>query len=124
MRHFAAIVHQEGDSAFGLIFPDLPGRLAAADDWNALLSAATEAVDPWFEDMRDVEPSSLDTLRQCAAVREELAAGGVLLFLSYIPANRAVERINVTAKAGLRRAIDRPGGHNAGRPGSRLRRAP
>ena len=100
MRHFAAIVHQEGDSAFGLIFPDLPGRLAAADDWNAPLSAATDAVDPLFVDMRDVEPSRLDALRQCAAVREELAAGGVLLFLSYIPANRAVERINDTRKGG------------------------
>jgi predicted RNase H-like HicB family nuclease len=106
MRYFTAIVHQNGESAFGLTFPDLPGCFGAADDWNAIPAAATEALDLWFEDMPDVEPSSLDTLRQSDAVKEEIAAGGVLLPVPYIPADTAVERVNVTIERGLLRAID------------------
>lgn len=106
MRYFTAIVHQNGESAFGLTFPDLPGCFAAADDWNAISAAATEALDLWFEDMPDVEPSSLDTLRQSDTVKEEMAAGGVLLPVPYIPADTAVKRVNVTIERGLLRAID------------------
>lgn len=106
MRYFTAIVHQDGESAFGLTFPDLPGCFAAADDWNAIPAAATEALDLWFEDMPDVEPSSLDALRQSEGVKEELAAGGILLPVPYIPADTAVERVNVTIERGLLRAID------------------
>lgn len=106
MRYFTAIVHQDGESAFGLTFPDLPGCFAAADDWNGIPAAATEALDLWFEDMPNVEPSTLDALRQSSAVKEELAAGGILLPIPYIPADTAVERVNVTIERGLLRAID------------------
>jgi predicted RNase H-like HicB family nuclease len=106
MRYFTAIVHQDGESAYGLTFPDLPGCFAAADDWNAIPAAATEALDLWFEDMPDVEPSSLDTLRQLETVCEELAGGAVLFSVPYIPADTAVERVNVTIERGLLRAID------------------
>lgn len=106
MRYFTAIVHQDGKSAFGLTFPDLPGCFAAADDWNSIPTAATEALDLWFEDMPDVEPSSLDTLRQSESVKKELAEGGILLPVPYIPADTAVERVNVTIERSLLRAID------------------
>lgn len=106
MRYFTAIVHQDGESAFGLTFPDLPGCFAAADDWNAIPAAATEALDLWFEDMPDVQPSSLDALRKIEVVKEEMAAGGILLPIPYIPADTAVERVNITIERGLLRAID------------------
>lgn len=106
MRYFTAIVHQDGESAFGLTFPDLPGCFAAADDWNAIPTAATEALDLWFEDMPDVEPSTLDAVRQSEEVQQELSEGAILLPVPYIPADTAVERVNVTIERGLLRAID------------------
>lgn len=106
MRYYTAIVHQDGDSAFGLTFPDLPGCFAAADSWDAIPAAATEALDLWFEDQPDTAPTPLDTLRKRVDVAEELAAGGVLLPVPYIPADTAVERVNVTLERGLLRAID------------------
>lgn len=104
MRYYIAIVHQDGDSAFGLTFPDLPGCFAAADSWDAIPAAATEALDLWFDDQPDVEPSSLDVLR--LSQKDALAAGAVLLPVPYIPADTAVERVNITMERGLLRAID------------------
>lgn len=106
MRYYTAIVHQDGDSAFGLTFPDLPGAFAAADDWNGISAAATEALDLWFEDQPDIVPASLDTIRQRADVADALASGAVLLPVPYIPADTAVDRVNITLERGLLRAID------------------
>lgn len=106
MRYYIAIVHQDEDSAFGLTFPDLPGCFAAADTWDAIPAAATEALDLWFEDQPDVDPASLDALRSRQDVAEAMAAGAVLLPVPYIPADTAVERVNVTMERGLLRAID------------------
>ncbi|NPD17592.1 ribbon-helix-helix protein, CopG family [Xinfangfangia sp. D13-10-4-6] len=106
MRYYTAIVHQDGDSAFGLTFPDLPGAFAAADDWNGISAAATEALDLWFEDQPDIAPASLDAIRLRTDVAEALAAGAVLLPVPYIPADTAVDRVNITLERGLLRAID------------------
>lgn len=106
MRYYTALVHQDGDSAFGLTFPDLPGCFAAADDWNGISTAATEALDLWFEDQIDVEPTSLDALRVRSDVAEAMAGGAVLLPVPYIPADTAVDRVNITIERGLLRAID------------------
>lgn len=106
MRYYIAIVHQDGDSAFGLTFPDLPGCFAAADSWDAIPAAASEALDLWFEDQPDVTPSSLDTVRKQFAVLNAAATGGVLLPVPYIPADTAVERVNITMERSLLRAID------------------
>lgn len=106
MRYYTAIVHQEDDSAFGLSFPDLPGCFAAADTWDEISAAATEALDLWFEDMPDVEPASLDTIRKIPEVVEAMAAGAVLLPVPYIPADNALERVNISMERGLLRAID------------------
>ncbi|OJY35920.1 type II toxin-antitoxin system HicB family antitoxin [Gemmobacter sp. LW-1] len=106
MRYYIAIVHQEGDSAFGLTFPDLPGCHAAADNWAGISAAATEALDLWFEDMPDVDPASLDQIRARADVAEAIADGAVLLPVPYIPADTAPERVNISMERGLLRAID------------------
>ncbi|VDC31542.1 type II toxin-antitoxin system HicB family antitoxin [Pseudogemmobacter humi] len=106
MRYYIAIVHQDGDSAFGLTFPDLPGCFAAADTWDAIPAAATEALDLWFEDQPDAEPASLDGLRRRKDVAEAMAGGAVLLPIPYIPADTAVDRVNITMERSLLRAID------------------
>ncbi|TGN35316.1 CopG family transcriptional regulator, partial [Paracoccus liaowanqingii] len=103
MRYFTAIVHQDEGSAYGLTFPDLPGCFAAADDWNGISTAATEALDLWFEDMPDVEPASLDAIRNQPQVIEAMANGAVLMPVPYIPADTAVERVNIRIERGLLR---------------------
>lgn len=106
MRYFTAIIHQDGQSAYGLTFPDLPGCFAAADDWDGISAAATEALDLWFEDKADVDPASLSAIRQRADVAEAVASGAVLMPVPYIPADTALERVNVSMERGLLRAID------------------
>lgn len=106
MRYFTALIHQDGDSAFGLTFPDLPGAFAAADAWDDIPAAATEALDLWFEDMPDVAPTGLSEIRQRPEVAAELAHGASLISVPYIPADAAVERVNITIERGLLRAID------------------
>ena len=106
MRYYTAIIHQDANSAFGLTFPDLPGCFAAADTWDGVPAAATEALDLWFDDMPDVEPTSLDVLRTRADVVAAIAAGGVLMPVPYIPADTTLERVNISIERGLLRAID------------------
>lgn len=106
MRYYTAIVHHDEGSAYGLTFPDLPGAFAAADNWADIPKAATEALDLWFQDMPDVEPASLDEVRASDGVAEDLAAGAVLMPVPYIPADNAMERVNISIERGLLRAID------------------
>lgn len=106
MKYFTALVHQEGDSAFGLSFPDLPGCFAAADSWDGIPAAATEAMDLWFEDMPDVVPAPLDLVRQRPDVAQALAAGASVMHVPYIAPDAVVERVNITMERELLRAID------------------
>lgn len=106
MKYYTAIIHHDEGSAFGVTFPDLPGCFAAADDWAGIPAAATEALDLWFEDMPDVDPSSLDQVRARDDVKAEMAAGAVLMPVPYIPADTALARANISIERGLLRAID------------------
>lgn len=106
MRYYVAIVHKDKDSAFGLTFPDLPGCFAAADSWDAIPAAATEALDLWFEDMPDVTPAPLDAVLARPEVSAQVAAGAVPLPVPYIPADTALERVNISIERGLLRSID------------------
>lgn len=68
MKPYIAIVHQEGDSAYGVTFPDAPGCFSAADEIDDLFAMATEALELWAEGMREdglpmPEPRDLSKLR-------------------------------------------------------------
>lgn len=106
MKLYTAIVHKDTTSAYGLVFPDLPGCHAAADDWDDIPAAAAEALDLWFEDQPDVEPSSIEAIRAREDVAASLAEGGSLMTIPYISADGAPERINVSIERGLLRSID------------------
>jgi predicted RNase H-like HicB family nuclease len=106
MRNFAALVEQDGDSALGLTFPDLPGCFAAADRWEDVPVKAGEALDLWFEDMPDVAARPLDAIRALPEVEAALAGGAVLMVIPYIPADGAQVRANISLDRGLLRAID------------------
>lgn len=83
MKYFIAVVHQFEAQAFGMTFPDLPGCIAASDEFSGIYRAADEALRLWFEDMPFVEPSSLNDLRAREKVRAELAAGAVLIQIPF-----------------------------------------
>lgn len=106
MKYFTALVHQEGDSAFGLSFPDLPGCFAAADNWDGIPAAAAEALDLWFEDAADVDPAPLDVVRKRPEVTAALSEGASIMHVPYIAADSVVERVNITMERELLRAID------------------
>lgn len=106
MRYFTALIDQDKDSAYGLSFPDLPGCFAAADTWDGIPAAVTEALDLWFEDMPDVEPMGLDMLRHRQDVADAVSAGAVIMAVPYIPADTTLERVNISMERGLLRAID------------------
>lgn len=104
MKYFYALVHKDQDSAFGLSFPDLPGCFSAADSEADVLENACEALDLWFEDAEDVEPRSVDQIRE--AVQDELAAGAFLMAVPRVSASGKLTRINVSMDRGMVAAID------------------
>lgn len=104
MKYFYAIMEQEGDSAYGVTFPDLPGCFSAADRVEDILPNATQALELWFEDQNEVAPSRLDQVRSMAA--DALAAGGTLLAVPLIANDHKVMRVNLSLERGILDAID------------------
>lgn len=92
MRLFTAIVHKDDGSAIGLTFPDLPGAHAAADTWDDIPRAAVEALDLWFEDAEDMEPTPIDVLRSQPEVVAALVDGAILRCVPYFPTEGGPER--------------------------------
>lgn len=104
MKYYYAVVHKDDDSAFGVSFPDLPGCFSAADTEADVLPNACEALDLWFEDAEDVDPRSVDQIRE--AVKEDLAAGAFLMAVPRVSAEGKLARINVSMDRGMVAAID------------------
>ncbi len=49
MKPYIGVVHQHGDSAYGITFPDAPGCFSAADTLEDLFVMADEALGLWLE---------------------------------------------------------------------------
>jgi predicted RNase H-like HicB family nuclease len=104
---YFALVHKDPGSAYGVVFPDLPGCTSAGGTLDEARANAVEAlalhVAGLREDDADVPtPTSLE-----AAWASEDAEGALLAFpVPLTPlAGRAV-RLNITLDAGLLAAID------------------
>ena len=106
MRHYIGIVHQEGDSAFGIHFPDVPGCFSAADELKDLLANAAEALALHLEDEALPASRSMDALRAEADVARDLAEGAFLLAVPFIHLSGRSAKANITMDAGLLQAID------------------
>ncbi len=105
MQYFYAIVHKDTDSAFGVEFPDLPGCFSAADEIEQVLPNACEALELWFEDVKDVQPRGLDVIRDLAAA--DLAAGAFIISVPRIRRASKQVRANISLDRGMLDAIDR-----------------
>ncbi|MEO9337184.1 type II toxin-antitoxin system HicB family antitoxin [Mesorhizobium sp. SB112] len=106
MKTYLALVEKEADSAFGVIFPDVPGCFSAADQADEILSNATIALRLWAEDMPLPTASRHETIISRPEIKEALSNGAYLISVPLIENDTAVVRANVTFERGMLRAID------------------
>jgi predicted RNase H-like HicB family nuclease len=107
MRSYVAIVSKEPESIWGIHFPDLPGCTSAGGTMEEAVENAGKALRLWAEDETDLpDASTLDSLRKRADVREDLASGGMAVYVPLIVAERK-QRYNVMLDPALVQGIDR-----------------
>ena len=107
MRYYIGVVHQEGDSSFGIHFPDVPGCFSAADKLDDLLANAGEALALFFEDEPLSEARSMDLVRSDEDVARDLEGGAFLLAVPFFRLSGRTTKANITMDAGLLSAVDR-----------------
>lgn len=106
MRHYIGVVHQDGDSAFGVHFPDVPGCFSAADQLDDLLANASEALALHLEGEALPDARSLEAVREDADVVRDLKEGAFLLAVPVIRLSGRTTKANITMDAGLLAAVD------------------
>jgi predicted RNase H-like HicB family nuclease len=107
MRRYIAILCEDPDSVWGVHFPDLPGCTSAGITMEEAVENAGKALRLWAEDeVERPDSSSLDSLRKRADVREDLASGGMAVYVPLIVAERK-QRYNVMLNPALVEGIDR-----------------
>ena len=94
MHHYVGVVHQDGDSAYGVHFPDVPGCFSAADAEDELLANAIEALSLHLEDETLPDARSLEAVRADAAVAKEISEGASLLKVPFTPLSDPTTRGN------------------------------
>ena len=105
MRYYHAVIHKDSDSAYGAHFPDLPGCFSAADDLEAIIPNATEALSLWFEGgIKAVEPRPVEAIRAEAA--GDLAEGAFLVMVPFIGRDSRPMRVNISLDRAMLGAID------------------
>lgn len=105
MKYFYGLVRQDGNSAFGVEFPDLPGCFSASDDADGIVVNAIEALELWFEDMPDVEPRSIADLQ--AGARDAIAEGAFFVRVPFIGNPGKPQRVNISIDGATLAAVDR-----------------
>jgi antitoxin HicB len=69
MTHYIALIHKDGDSCYGVSFPDLPGVFTAGDTIDEAIQKAAEVIEFAAEDWSDLKgekfpaPRTIDDLR-------------------------------------------------------------
>ncbi|MDR2051126.1 MAG: type II toxin-antitoxin system HicB family antitoxin [Deltaproteobacteria bacterium] len=103
---YIAIIHKDGDSAYGVTLPDFPGVFSAADAWDELAGNIQEAVELWA-DGQEVEPPAPSPFETVVLMEE--AKDGVLMLVDVdfgFLDSRAVP-VNITMPVYLRARLDR-----------------
>ncbi len=98
MRYPVAIEPGTDTTAFGVVFPDLPGCFSAGDTLDEAMQAAEEAVAAWLDATLDAghpvpAPSSLEAVRT-----NPKYAGWTIAVVSVSPGvlDDTTERVNIT----------------------------
>ena len=107
MKMYAAIVHHEEGSAYGVHFPDLPGCFSAADNLDDVLREAGIALSLFARDEKKLpEPRSLSQITNDPVVARDLRAGASLILVPLVASKRKA-RINVMIDPEILASADR-----------------
>lgn len=112
MKRYMAIVHQEGDSAYGVWFPDLPGCYGAGDTEDEALASAKKSLMLYAEEAsNDGEelpaPRTLHELRNDAEVQESLnESNGFMVAVPLIVNSGRRKRVSLDFDLALVESID------------------
>lgn len=99
MISYCGIVHKDGDSAYGIFFPDLPGCFSAADAQEDLGANAIQAVTLWFEDHDPVPATPADEIERQYA--DHLNAGATIMRVPRLPPFDVAEYLPDEGQASL-----------------------
>ena len=108
MRYPILIEESTGDTAFGVVIPDLPGCFSAGDTLDEALDAATEAAAAWIDATLDdgqpiPKPSNLQDVRRLPDY-EGWTLGVVDLDDALF--DDTIERVNITLPRRVLRRLD------------------
>jgi len=100
-------VHKDEGSAYGAIFPDIPGCFAAADDIDALPQAAQEAVEVHFG--IDDEPIPCASAPDAWLNNEDYQDGGfwMLVDINLSKVRPRSRRVNISMSEDLLERVDK-----------------
>lgn len=103
---YIAYLHKDGDSDYGVSFPDFPGCITAGSTLEEARRMAVEVLTFHIKGMREdgdeiPEPSTLDDLRGDPAMK------GAVAFLTEVKRPEKTVRINITARESQIAEIDR-----------------
>jgi len=104
-----ALIHKDKDSAFGVTFPDVPGRFSAADKEEDMVANAIEALSLHFEGEPAITPSRIETDREDNA--DGLAQDAYLLAVPFVRRSNRNARYSVSIDTGTMKAIDAEAKH-------------
>jgi len=89
MPHYIALIHKDGDSCYGVSFPDWPGVFTAGDTIDEAMQQAAEVLEVAAEDWENPNetrtlpsPRTIDELRTDAEFQDE-AAGAMIAVVRF-----------------------------------------
>jgi len=106
MNSYIAVIDKDEDSAFGAWFPDVPGCFTAADQEDALLANAIQALALHLEGQDQPAARDISEVRLDPDVTEALAAGAYLLAVPLVTMAHRLVRANISLDKGVLDAID------------------
>jgi predicted RNase H-like HicB family nuclease len=119
MDRYIALVHRDPKKrVYGIMFPDFPGCVSAADTFDGVIAAGTEAL-AWHVDLMRADREAIPSPRDLEEIRD---AGEDWIdwedaFVTTIPLVRVhgkAMRVNITLDEGLMKEIDAASDNRSG----------
>ncbi|WP_010325440.1 type II toxin-antitoxin system HicB family antitoxin [Marinobacterium stanieri] len=106
---YPVVIHQEGDSAYGVIVPDLPGCFSAGDTLEEAIGNVTEAMDLHLESMME-DGDEIPHARKLDELTSDEEYTGGIWFMIEVDLTKymgQVDRLNITLPHLLVTKIDK-----------------
>lgn len=106
---YPVVIHQEGDSAYGVTVPDLPGCFSAGDTLEEAIGNVAEAIDLQLESMVEEGEDIPHASRLDELTHKEEYSGGVwfIIDVDLTKYMGQVDRLNITLPHLLVTRIDK-----------------